>query len=238
MLNFYLQHVSKEEKMKAVCLLSGGLDSAAATAIAKREGYELYCLSFNYGQIATKEIESAKKIAEALGAKEHRVVNISFLKQLYGSGATALLDEHMPMPEKFEQSIIVPFRNGILLAIAAGYAATIGSEVIFYGAQGDDAQFYPDCRQEFVSAIARAISLGTESKLTVRNPLASKTKAEAIKLAVELGVPLDLTWSCYLNHELHCGRCESCRNRKHAFEEAGVKDPTIYAKSPDAKQSA
>ncbi|MDH5443365.1 MAG: 7-cyano-7-deazaguanine synthase QueC [Hadesarchaea archaeon] len=224
--------------MKAVCLLSGGLDSATAAAIAKHEGYKLYCLSFNYGQIATNEIESAKKIAKALGAKEHRVVDISFLKQLYGPGATVLLDEQMPMPEKFEQSIIVPFRNGILLAIAAGYAATIGAEVIFYGAQEDDARFYPDCRQEFVSAIAQAISLGTESKLTVRNPLADKTKAEAIKLAVELGVPLELTWSCYLNRELHCGRCESCRNRKRAFERAGVKDPTIYAKPPEAKPSA
>ena len=224
--------------MKAVCLLSGGPDSATAVAIAKREDYELYCLSFNYGQIATKEIESAKKIAEALGAKEHRIVDISFLKELYGPGATALLDEQMPMPEKFERNIIVPFRNGILLAIGAGYAAVIGAEVIFLGAQGDDARFYPDCRQEFVSAIARAISLGTESKLTIRNPLAGKTKAEVIKLAVELGIPLELTWSCYLNREFHCGRCESCQNRRRAFEEAGVKDPTIYEKSPEGKLSA
>ncbi len=218
--------------MKAVCLISGGIDSATAAAIAKREGYELYCLSFNYGQIATNEIESAKKIAEALGAKEHRVVDISFLKQLYGPGATVLLDAQMPMPEKFEQSIIVPFRNGVLLSIAAGYAATIGAEVIFYGAQGNDAPFYPDCRQEFVSAIAQAISLGTESKLTVRTPLTDKKKAEVIKLAVEFGIPLEITWSCYLNREFHCGRCESCQNRKRAFEEAGIKDPTIYAKAP------
>ncbi len=224
--------------MKAVCLLSGGPDSATAVAIAKREDYELYCLSFNYGQIATKEIESAKKIAEALGAKEHRIVDISFLKELYGPGVTALFDEHILMPEKFERSIIVPFRNGILLAIAAGYAAAVGAEVIFFGAQGDDARFYPDCRQEFVSAIARAISLGTESKLTIRNPLAGKTKAEVIKLAVELGIPLELTWSCYLNREFHCGRCESCQNRRRAFEEAGVKDPTIYEKSPEGKLSA
>lgn len=216
--------------MKAVCLISGGPDSATAAAVAKREGYEIYCLSFIYGQIATKEIESAKKVAGALGAKEHRVIDISFLRELYGPGVTALLDERMPMPEKFEQSVIVPFRNGILLAIAAGYAATIGAEVIFYGAQRDDARFYPDCRQEFVSAISQAISSGTESKLAVRNPLAGKTKAEVIKLAAELGIPLELTWSCYLNRELHCGRCESCRNRKRAFAEAGIKDPTSYAK--------
>ena len=112
----------------------------------------------------------------------------------------------MPMPEKFERSVIVPFRNGILLAIAAGYAAAVGADVIFYGAQSDDAQFYPDCGQEFISAISRAISSGTESNLIVRNPPEGKTKTEVIKLALELGVPLELTWSCYLNGELHCGR--------------------------------
>jgi len=215
--------------MKAVCLVSGGPDSAVAAAIAKHEGYELYCLTFNYGQIATKELESAKKIAKALGAKKHRIVDITFLKDLYGPGVTALLDENMPMPKGFEQSVIVPFRNGILLSIAAGYAMAIGADVIFYGAQGDDAKFYPDCRQGFVSAISRAISSGTESKLTVRNPLGDKTKAEVIKLAVKFGVPLKLTWSCYLNLKTHCGRCESCRNRRRAFEEADVKDPTTYA---------
>lgn len=214
--------------MKAVCLVSGGPDSAVAAAMAKKEGYELYCLSFNYGQIAAKELESAKKIVKALGAKEHRVVDISFLRDLYGSGVTALLDKKMPMPERFEQSVIVPFRNGILLSIAAGYAAAIGADAIFYGAQGDDARFYPDCTREFVSAISRAISSGTGSKLTVRNPLAKKTKAEVIKLAVELGVPLELTWSCYLGLKKHCGRCESCRNRKRAFREAGIEDPTDY----------
>ena len=218
--------------MKAVCLISGGPDSATAAAVAKREGYELYCLSFNYGQIASKEIESAKKIFEALGAKEHRIIDISFLRELYGPGVTALLDDRMPMPEKFERSIIVPFRNGILLAIAAGYAAAVGADVIFYGAQGDDARFYPDCRQEFVSAISRAISSGTESNPPVRNPLGDKSKPEVIKLALELGVPLELTWSCYLNGDLHCGRCESCRNRKRAFEGACVKDPTTYADQP------
>jgi 7-cyano-7-deazaguanine synthase len=216
--------------MKAVCLVSGGPDSAVAAAMAKKGGYDLYFLSFDYGQIATKELESAKKIAKALGAKEHRVVDISFLKDLYGSGVTALLDEDIPMPERFEQSVIVPFRNGILLSIAAGYAAAIRANAIFYGAQGDDARFYPDCRQEFVSAISQAISSGTESKLTVRNPLVNRTKAEVIKLAVKLKVPLELTWSCYINLKAHCGRCESCRNRKLAFKEARVKDPTIYIK--------
>jgi len=215
--------------MKAICLISGGVDSATSAAIAKSEGYEIYCLSFDYGQIAKKELESAKKVAKALGAKDHRIVDISFMKKLYGPGVTTLLDERMPMPEKFEQSIIVPFRNGIMLAIAAGYANSIGADAIFYGPQADDAPFFPDCRKEFVAAMSKAISIGTDSKLEVKNPLANKSKAEVIKLGAKLGVPLELTWSCYLNGEFHCGRCESCNNRRKAFKAAGIKDPTKYA---------
>lgn len=216
---------------KAVCLLSGGSDSATAAAVAKREGYEIYCMSFDYGQIASKEIESAKRIAESLEAKEHRIIDITFLKDLYGSGTTALTDEKMQMPGKFEPSVIVPFRNGILLAIAAGYAASSGAEAIFYGPQLSDASFYPDCRREFVEAFSDAIKRGTDLSIDVKNPLADKTKTEVIKLAAELGVPLDQTWSCYLNGEVHCGKCESCRNRIRAFKEAGISDPVQYNSS-------
>lgn len=216
--------------VKAICLVSGGVDSAASAAIAKSQGYKLYCLSFYYGQIAKRELESSKKIAKALGAKEHRIVNISFLKDLYGPGVTALMDKSMSMPGKFEPSVIVPFRNGIMLAIAAGYASSVGADAIFYGPHRDDAPFYPDCRKEFVSAMSKAISIGTDSKMEVKNPLANKSKAYVIKLAVELGVPVELTWSCYLNGKLQCGRCESCKNRRNAFKAAGIKDPTKYAK--------
>lgn len=215
--------------MKAICLISGGVDSATSAAIAKSEGYELYCLSFDYGQIAKRELESAKKVAKALGAKEHRIVGITFLRDLYGKGVTALMDKKMPMPGKFEPSVIVPFRNGIMLAIAAGYADSVGADAIFYGPQGDDAPFFPDCRKEFVSAMSKAISLGTGSKLEVKNPIANKSKAEVIKLGVKLGVPVELTWSCYLNGKVQCGRCDSCNNRKNAFKAAGIKDPTKYA---------
>lgn len=214
---------------KAVCLLSGGPDSAVAAAAAKREGYEVYCLSFDYGQIASKEIRSAKLVAKKLGTKEHKIVDLSVLKDLYGSGVTALTDEKMKMPEKFEPSVIVPFRNGILISIAAGYAAAIGADAIYYGAQKDDAPFYPDCRPEFVEAISEAISRGTDSKIVVKNPLANMKKFEVIMLATKLKVPLELTWSCYLNGNVHCGRCESCKNRKKAFKAAKVKDPTKYA---------
>jgi 7-cyano-7-deazaguanine synthase len=213
---------------KAVCLLSGGPDSAAAAAVARRESYDVYCLSFDYGQIASKEIESAKKVAKAIGVKKHKIIDISFLKDLYGPGVTALTDRKMSMPEKFEPSVIVPFRNGILLAIAAGYAASIGAEAIFYGPQQGDAGFYPDCRQEFVDAMSQAIKRGTDLKIEVKNPLGKKPKSEVLKLAIRLGVPLELTWSCYLNGKFHCGQCESCKNRIRAFKDAGIKDPTRY----------
>ena len=214
--------------MKAICLLSGGPDSAVSAAIAASEGYTLYCLSFDYGQIAKRELKNAKNISEILGTKSHRIVDISFLKELYGPGVTALTDENMPMPREFEQSVIVPFRNGIMLAIAGGYADAVRADVIFYGPHGDDTASYPDCRKEFVSAMSQAISLGTGKKLPVMNPLADKTKADVIKLAVKFGVPLELTWSCYLNGEVHCGSCESCRNRKNAFIASGINDPTKY----------
>lgn len=217
-------------RVKAICLVSGGVDSATSAAIARSQGYDLYLLSFDYGQLARRELESAKRLAKALGAKEHRIVDITFLKNLYGPGVTALLDKSMSMPEKFEPSVIVPFRNGIMLAIAAGYADSVKAEAIFYGPQGDDAPFFPDCRKEFVSAMSKAISIGTGSKLEIRNPLAEKSKAEVIKLAIKFGVPLELTWSCYLNGKLQCGRCESCNNRKNAFKKAGIADPTKYAK--------
>ena len=132
--------------MKAICLMSGGVDSATSAAIAKSQGYDLYLLSFDYGQLAQREIECARKLAKALGAKEHRVVDITFLKDLYGPGITVLLDRKMAMPGKFEPEVIVPFRNGIMLAIAAGYADSVKADAIFYGPQGDDAPFFPDCR--------------------------------------------------------------------------------------------
>jgi 7-cyano-7-deazaguanine synthase len=213
---------------KAVCLLSGGPDSATAAAVAKRDGYEVHCLAFDYGQIASKELESAKLVSRKLGMKEFRIIDLSILKGLYGSGVTALIDAGMKMPEKFEPSVIVPFRNGIMLSIAAGYAAAIGADAIYYGAQKGDSPFYPDCRKDFADAMTDAISCGTGLNIKVKNPLADLEKAEVTKLAVKIKVPLELTWSCYLNGKLHCGRCESCRNRKMAFKAAGMDDPTEY----------
>ncbi len=214
---------------KAVCLLSGGPDSATVAAIAKKEGYEVHCLSFDYGQIASKELDSARKVSRLIGVK-NKGIDITFLKDIYGPGVTALTDKKMKMPGKFEPSVIVPFRNGILLSIATGYAASIGAEAIFYGPQLGDAPFYPDCRDEFVKAMSNAIKLGTDLNIAVRNPIGKKSKAEVFKLAARLGVPLEQTWSCYLNGKYQCGKCESCRNRINAFKKADIDDRTRYQK--------
>ncbi|MEM2878468.1 MAG: 7-cyano-7-deazaguanine synthase QueC [Candidatus Hadarchaeales archaeon] len=215
--------------MKAVCLLSGGPDSAVSAALAKREGYELYCISFDYGQRARKELESARSMAKFLGAKEHRIIDMSYMKDIYGRGVTALTDESMEMPESFKPTVVVPFRNGIMLSIAAGYASALGARAIFYGAHRDDSRFYPDCRDEFVRAMERAVLKGTDEKIEIKAPLLKLRKSDVIKLAAELGIPLEQTWSCYLSEKLHCGACESCMNRKRAFKEAGLEDRTKYS---------
>lgn len=211
---------------KAVVILSGGVDSSTVAYWAKAEGFDVHCLSFDYGQRASKELLSAKAIAEGLGAP-FKPIDLSALKGIFG-GATALCDESAPMPSAFEPALIVPFRNAILLSIAVAHAASIGAEAVFYGAQGSDAPFYPDCREPFFKAFQRAARLGTGSEIRVDAPLHGLGKSEVVALGSRLGVPYGLTWSCYLGGERHCGRCESCLNRKRAFEEAGVEDPTEY----------
>lgn len=213
---------------RAVCLLSGGPDSATAAAVAKKEGYVIYCLTFDYGQLASKEIKSAKRMARALGAKEHKVVDISFLKELYGQRGGALVNNKVQMPKRFAPTLIVPFRNGIMLSIAVAYAWRVGARKIFYGPQLDDTRFYPDCRREFAAAMSKAIRLGTERDIEVRNPLAGLPKFKVLRMATELGIPLELTWSCYSSGRYHCGSCESCNNRKEAFKKAEIPDPTKY----------
>jgi 7-cyano-7-deazaguanine synthase len=212
---------------KAIVILSGGPDSSTVAYWAKREGYEVHALTFDYGQRASRaEIDSAKRISERLGIPL-KVVDLSALKGVY-AGATALCDEGMPMPSSFEPSLIVPFRNGVMLSIAVAYAASIGADVVLYGAQGSDAPFYPDCRREFFKAFERAARLGTGADIRIEAPFHGMRKSEVIKLGAELGVPYGLTWSCYSGGERHCGKCESCLNRKRAFEEAGLEDPVAY----------
>jgi 7-cyano-7-deazaguanine synthase len=213
-------------KPKCVVVLSGGPDSAVVAYWAKNEGYEIYPLTFNYGQIAVKETASAQKIAESLGTKT-KIVNLSALKEVFGN-VTSLCNADIPLTSEFSQPIIVPFRNAIFLSVAVSYAVSVGANNIFYGAHGSDEPFYPDCRREFYEAFEKAAQLGTAEKISIQAPFSDKRKSQVIKKGIELGVPFELTWSCYRDAEQHCSKCESCLNRKKAFKEADTPDPTKY----------
>jgi len=214
------------EKEKCVVVLSGGPDSATVAYWAKKQGYAVHAITFVYGQIAMKEVACAEEIAEKLDVPIE-VVNLSALKEIFGE-VTSLCNTNIPMTSSFSRPIIVPFRNAIFLSIAVSYAASICSNKIFYGAQGSDEPFYPDCRREFYKAFEKAACLGTGLELSIEAPFSDLSKSETIKLGSELGVQFSRTWSCYRDRPKHCGKCESCVNRKKAFAEAGISDPTDY----------
>lgn len=215
------------QKDKCVVVLSGGPDSTVVAYWAKKQGYGINCLSFKYGQIAEKETNQAKLIAKILDAPI-KVIDMSSLKEIF-MGVTSLCDRNIALTPVFSQPIVVPFRNAIFLSIAVSYAETVGANKIFYGAHGSDAANYPDCREEFYKSMEQTAQLGTEMKLGIKAPFSGVSKAEVIKIGTELGVPFELTWSCYLDRVKHCGKCESCMNRKAAFKEAGIADLTEYA---------
>jgi len=209
-----------------VAVLSGGLDSSTVAYWAKNEGYDVYGLTYKYGQIAQREVEQAKILADRLEIPL-KTIDLSSLKEIF-TGVTSLCDENIEMTPTFSQPIIVPFRNAIFLSIAVAYAISIGATKIFYGAQGSDEQNYPDCRKGFYKSFETTARLGTDKEIIIEAPFNNISKSAIIKLGTELGVPYHLTWSCYLNESKHCGTCESCINRKNAFKEARLRDPTEY----------
>jgi len=213
---------------KAVIILSGGPDSVTVAYWAKEQGYDVSAVTFNYGQKAQIEIDYAGEIAGELGI-EHQVVDLSNLSQIY-QGVTSLVDKDIDVTGDFTDPIIVPFRNGVFMAVTVAYADGMGANHIYYGAHSSDEPFYPDCRKEFYEAFQEAARLGTEKEISISSPYSDTMKSEVLTEAVRLGVPLDKTWSCYLSGPVHCGACESCNNRKNAFREAGIEDPTEYAK--------
>ena len=225
----------------AVVLLSGGLDSATTLAIARASGHEIYALSFDYGQRHRRELEAAKKIAESLGAKEHRVVKID--NTIFaGSALTDDIDVPKSRSEKEMAAGIpvtyVPARNTIFLAHALAWAETIPAGHIFIGANAVDYSGYPDCRPEFIVLFETLANVATKAgaegaRLQIHAPLIKMSKADIVRKAVELNVDLSLTHSCYdpRSDGRACGKCDSCQLRLKGFREAGVKDPIKYAKA-------
>jgi 7-cyano-7-deazaguanine synthase len=219
---------------KAVVLLSGGLDSYTAAAIARESGFDLYALTVNYGQRHAHEILAARKIAEALGASAHRelAVNLSSL------GGSALLGDGDVPKSGPDPSVIpstyVPARNTVMLALALAWAEVLGAYDIFIGVNALDYSGYPDCRPEFIEAFERTATLATKAgveggRFRIQAPLISMTKAQIIRRGVSLGLDYGLTHSCYdpLAAGAPCGRCDSCVLRARGFEEAGLRDPLV-----------
>ena len=222
--------------MKAVVLLSGGLDSATTLAIARHDGFECHCLSVDYGQRHRAELDAARRVAASLGAVEHRVAQVN----LGAFGGSALTDTNIAVPvEGLKEGIpvtYVPARNTILLALALAYAEVRDAAHIFFGANAVDYSGYPDCRPEFMTAFEALANLATKAavegrKLTLHTPIIDLTKAGIIRRGLELGVEYGLTVSCYqaTPDGAACGRCDSCRLRSAGFDAAGVPDPTRYA---------
>ncbi|AAU28933.1 TPA: 7-cyano-7-deazaguanine synthase QueC [Legionella pneumophila] len=222
---------------KAVVLLSGGLDSTTCLALAKSQGFACYALSFSYGQRHSAELCAATRIAKHMGAADHKIVTLDIA--LFGG--SALTDASIEVPEFKESPEIpvtyVPARNTIFLAMALGYAESIGARDIFIGASSVDYSHYPDCRPEFIESFQSLANLATKAgiegdRFTINAPLQYLSKVQTIQLGTELGVDYGLTVSCYQANEAGeaCGQCDSCTFRKRGFKSAGVDDPTRYQK--------
>lgn len=219
---------------RAVVLVSGGLDSATALAIARSQSYECYALSVDYGQRHSAELDAAMRVAGALGAREHRIMRID----LAGIGGSALTDHAVAVPEQPTTGIpvtYVPARNTLLLALALGWAEVLGAEDIFIGVTAVDFSGYPDCRPAFIEAFAHLAAIATKAGVEghpcrIQAPLISWSKQRIIREGERLGVDYSLTVSCYQADDLGaaCGRCDSCRLRRAGFEGAGLPDPTVY----------
>ena len=220
---------------KAVVVFSGGLDSVCTCAYLKSR-YDLYGISFSYGQRASPEIKSARKFAKILGLKEHKIIDIGFMRDLY-SGTNVLTDSKTKLPAKFEYSIVVPIRNAVFLSIATAWAFSLKASLVALGAHKGDKN-YPDCRPSFSKKIESAfnegeidgIKMGIRKAVKIWSPYQKNlAKSDMIKKGYKvLGNSIFTTWSCYSNKKFQCGKCESCNNRKLAFASAKIKDKTKY----------
>jgi 7-cyano-7-deazaguanine synthase len=221
---------------KAVVLLSGGLDSTTCAYVAKHEGYEVYALSFDYGQRLRRELDSARAVSNAVGAAEHIVMSFDLTRW----GGSALTDDAIAVPTgrevaEMEESIpvtYVPGRNTLFLSFGLSYAEAIGAECIFIGVNAYDYSGYPDCRPEFIQAYQEVARLGTKAGVEgnpfrIETPLLHLNKAGIVKLGQSVGADYSLSWSCYQGGDRPCGDCDACLLRAKGFEEAGCDDPAL-----------
>ena len=218
---------------KAVCIMSGGMDSTLAAYMMRDEGYEIIGLHFNYEQrTQTKELEAFNAICKELNVKNPYIVNLDFFSEI---GASALTDKTIDVPtEGIEEGVpvtYVPFRNGIFISLATAIAEKEGAEVLSIGVVEEDSSGYPDCREEYITSMQKSINLGTkdETRLEIKMPLVHLKKSQIVLEAIKREVALYLTWSCYQSEEKACGVCDSCRLRLNGFKQAGIDDPIAYA---------
>ena len=224
--------------MKAIVLLSGGLDSSTVLYQAKNDGCECYAISFDYQQRHVRELDSAAAIAGALGVVEHQVVRFDLRRW----GGSALTDDAIDVPRSRQLSEMsecipvtyVPARNTIFLSFGLAYAEAIAAELVYIGVNAMDYSGYPDCRPDYIQAMQEVFRLGTKQgrsgeQITIVAPLIDLKKTEIIQLGNRLGVPWEQTWSCYSGGDVACGVCDSCRLRLAAFAELKLKDPLPYA---------
>lgn len=220
--------------MKAVILLSGGLDSSTVLYQARADGYQCYAISFDYHQRHRRELQSAMSVAQSLGVVEHQLITFD----LRSWGGSALTDNSIPVPQnrpldQMSESIpitYVPARNSIFLSFALAYAEAIRAERVYIGVNALDYSGYPDCRPDYIHAMQEVFRLGTKQgregkEIDIVAPLINLTKTQIIRLGNRLGVPWELTWSCYIGEQHPCGVCDSCQLRWAAFHELGLEDP-------------
>jgi len=217
---------------KAVVILSGGMDSSLCAFIAKKEGYEIIALHFNYSQkTQERELKAFRDIANSVQAIKKIELNLDFFKDMSG---LSLIDKKTKVQttgiEEGIPSTYVPYRNGIFLSIAGAIAEKECAEIIYIGVVEEDSSGYPDCTKEFINSIQKTINLGTkpQTKIKISTPLVTLKKEDIVQKAIEYKVPLNLTWSCYQNSQKACGLCDSCRLRLKGFSKANVKDKIDY----------
>jgi 7-cyano-7-deazaguanine synthase len=228
-----LREPERARSSLAICLVSGGMDSCVTAAIASEESDQLAFLHVSYGQrTEAREQQAFKEIANHYSVKKRLIVSLEHLAKIGGSSLT---DKHVAVASanlsaRGIPTSYVPFRNAHLLSIATSWAEVINASYIYIGAVAEDSSGYPDCRPEFYEAFQRAITLGTkpETIIEIKTPIIAMKKSEIVKLGEELGVPFELTWSCYSQSDQACGDCDSCALRLRAFRGAGITDPIPY----------